>query len=65
VGGQTAEPQPADWQGTPDFAMGMPALYGAPEIPAPAIELARQLPARFRYRPGDPAVIRSRSGGGK
>jgi len=45
--------------------MGMPALYGAPEIPAPAIDLARQLLARFRYRLGDPAVIRSRLGGGK
>jgi len=45
--------------------MGMPALYGAPEIPAPAIDLAQQLLAIFRYRLGDPAVIRSRLGGGK
>ena len=64
-GSQPAEPQPVDWQGTPDFAMGMPAPYNAPEIPAPAIDLARQLLARFRYRLGDPAVIRSRLGGGK
>jgi hypothetical protein len=53
------------WQGKHDFAMGVPALYGAPEIPTPAIDLARQLLAGFRYRLGDPAVIRSRLGSGK
>ena len=37
----------------------------APEILAPAIDLARQLLAGFRYRLRDPEVIRLSSGGGK
>ena len=49
---------------------GNPACYGratlqAPEILAPAIDLARQLLAGFRYRLRDPVVIHLRLGGGK
>jgi hypothetical protein len=36
-----------------------------PEILAPAIDLARQGLAGFRYRLRDPMVIRLRLGGGK